>query len=60
MHAGADAITVTLPHERYGPSYEPFLDTTTLDGSPAEPAGLLPRSKLTLEPRSLLLLRVPR
>jgi glycogen operon protein len=60
MHAGADPITVTLPHERYGPSYEPFLDTTTPDGSPADPTGVLPGSKLTLEPRSLVLLRMPR
>ncbi|MEV6240831.1 glycogen debranching protein GlgX [Lentzea sp. NPDC051838] len=60
MHAGADPITVTLPHERYGPSYEPFLDTTTPDGSPNDPGTVAPKSKLTLEPRSLLLLRVPR
>ncbi|HEX7304830.1 MAG TPA: glycogen debranching enzyme GlgX, partial [Lentzea sp.] len=60
MHAGAEAITVTLPHERYGPSYEPFLDTTTADGSPAEPSTLSPRAEVEVRPRSLLLLRVPR
>jgi glycogen operon protein len=60
MHAGAEAISVTLPHERYGPSYEPFLDTTTTDGSPANPGSLAPREKLTVPARSLLLLRIPR
>ena len=60
MHAGAEAISVTLPHERYGPSYEPYLDTTTADGSPANPGSLPPRGTLVVAARSLLLLRIPR
>ena len=60
MHAGADEISVTLPHERYGPSYVPYLDTTTADGSPANPGSFAPREKVTVAARSLLLLRLPR
>lgn len=60
MHAGDTRAHITLPAAQYGPTFEPFLDTTTLDGTPADRTPLAPGAKLTLESRSLLLLRAPR
>ncbi|MBW4716538.1 glycogen debranching protein GlgX [Saccharothrix obliqua] len=59
LHSGATAISVTLPDAEYGERFEPVVDTTTADGSPAVPEALLPGTSVELGPRSLLLLRVP-
>ncbi|GLZ35385.1 glycogen operon protein GlgX homolog [Lentzea sp. NBRC 105346] len=60
MHSGAEPVVVTLPAAQYGSAFEPYLDTTTLDGTPVDPTPLRPGAKLTLESRSLVLLRMPR
>ncbi|MEV0680301.1 glycogen debranching protein GlgX [Actinosynnema sp. NPDC050436] len=59
LHAGADPVTVALPGVEYGERYEPVIDSTTRDGSPARPGALEPGAPLELGARSLLLLRVP-
>jgi glycogen operon protein len=59
LHAGADAIEVVLPPAEYGAHFEPMLDTTTADGSPATPGVLAPGSRITVAGHSLLLLRAP-
>jgi isoamylase len=60
LHAGVDPVRFVLPGSQYGPTFEPVLDTTTADGSPAN-AGTLPAgSAVTLQGRSLMLLRAPR
>ena len=60
LHAGGDPAEFTLPAARYGDDYEPVLDTGSPDGKPVEPEPLEPGAKLTLPPRSLLLLRARR
>jgi len=59
LHAGADSIDITLPPAEYGAHFEPMLDTTTADGSPATPGLLEPGSRITINGHSLLLLRAP-
>ncbi len=59
LHAGADQIEVVLPPSEYGAHFEPMLDTTTADGSPATPGLLQPGSTLTITGHSLMLLRAP-
>ncbi|QFZ22901.1 glycogen debranching protein GlgX [Saccharothrix syringae] len=59
LHAGADPVDVTLPGPEYGGRYEPVLDTTTADGSPAAPVSLAAGTMVTLSGRSLVLFRVP-
>ncbi|WNV90072.1 glycogen debranching protein GlgX [Umezawaea sp. Da 62-37] len=59
LHAGADQIEVVLPPAEYGTHFEPMLDTTTPDGSPATPGLLAPGSSITVSGHSLLLLRAP-
>ncbi|MDX6275930.1 MAG: isoamylase [Nocardioidaceae bacterium] len=60
MHAGADPIEVTLPSEEFGTTFEPTLDTTAPDGEPATVEPLNAGSSLTMQGRSLLLLKAPR
>jgi glycogen operon protein len=60
MHAGADPIEVTLPSEEFGTTFEPTLDTTAPDGEPATVEPLSAGSSLTMQGRSLLLLKAPR
>jgi glycogen operon protein len=60
LHAGSDPAEFTLPAARYGDKFEPVLDTGSTDGKPAEPEPLEPGATLTLQPRSLLLLRARR
>jgi glycogen operon protein len=58
LHAGPDALEVTLPGAEYGGRWEPVLDTTTADGSPAAPWSRAAGTRMTLSARSLLLFRV--
>ncbi|MCW2747599.1 MAG: glgX, partial [Nocardioidaceae bacterium] len=60
MHAGADPTEIVLPGKEFGETFEPSLDTTTPDGSPAHPGPLEAGATLTMQPRCLLLLRAPR
>jgi isoamylase len=60
LHAGDAPVDVTLPGPEYGVTFQPTLDTTTADGAPATPGALAAGSSVTLQPRSLLLLRAPR
>jgi isoamylase len=60
MHAGADPVEVTLPGAEFGTSFEPTLDTTTSDGAPSSDEPLPAGGTVTLEGRSLLLLKAPR
>ncbi|GAB2984024.1 glycogen debranching protein GlgX [Saccharothrix stipae] len=59
VHAGADPVEVTLPGPEYGGRYEPVLDSTAADGTPAIAESLAAGTTVVLEGRSLLLLRVP-
>ena len=60
LHAGAGSIEVTLPGAEFGATFEPTLDTTTADGTPVSDEPLPAGSTVTLQPRSLLLLKAPR
>jgi glycogen operon protein len=60
LHAGGEPIEVTLPGREYGSTFKPMLDTTSADGSPAKTRPLKAGARLTMAPRSLLLLRAPR
>jgi glycogen operon protein len=60
LHAGEDPADFALPGSAYGATFEPTLDTTTSDGSPASPGELAAGSTVKLAARSLLLLRAPR
>jgi glycogen operon protein len=60
LHAGDAPVEVVLPGPEYGVTFQPTLDTTTADGTPATPGALAAGSHITLEARSLLLLRAPR
>ncbi|MGM1063676.1 glycogen debranching protein GlgX [Saccharothrix sp. Mg75] len=59
LHAGAEPLEVTLPGPEYGGRYEPVVDSTTADGSPATPGSFAAGDPVVLGSRSLLLLRVP-
>ncbi|WP_158843339.1 glycogen debranching protein GlgX [Saccharothrix deserti] len=59
LHAGADPIEVTLPAAEYGGRYEPAIDSTTPDGSPAVVESLAAGTTFVMGARSLVLLRVP-
>jgi glycogen operon protein len=60
LHSGAEPIAVTLPGPEYGSVFKPMLDTTSADGSPVKTRPLKAGAGLTMQPRSLLLLRAPR
>jgi isoamylase len=60
MHAGAEPIDVTLPGAEFGVSFRATLDTTTPDGAPVSEERLPAGATLTLQARSLLLLKAPR
>jgi glycogen operon protein len=60
LHADDEPVEVTLPGPVYGETFKPTLDTTTADGSPANPGALAAGSVLEIPGRSLLLLRAPR
>jgi glycogen operon protein len=60
MNAADKSVEFALPGAEYGATFEPTLDTTTADGSPATPGILTAGATVTLEERSLLLLRAPR
>jgi isoamylase len=55
-----EAAEFVLPGAKYGATFEPTLDTTTADGSPATPGRLVAGAVVPLGARSLLLLRAPR
>ena len=59
MHAGAEPIDVVLPGAEFGETFRPSLDTTSPDGAPQDMT-LSAGSTVTLEGRSLLLLKAPR
>ncbi|MDQ2586131.1 glycogen debranching protein GlgX [Saccharothrix yanglingensis] len=59
VHAGDEPLEVTLPGPEYGGRYEPVVDTTTADGSPATPGSFAAGAPLVLGGRALVLLRVP-
>ncbi|HEY3708431.1 MAG TPA: glycogen debranching protein GlgX [Amycolatopsis sp.] len=60
LHAGDEPLEVVLPGREYGETYKPTLDTSTPDGVSAHPPVLEPKARITVEARSLLLLRAPR
>ena len=60
LHAAEHPAQFTLPGQQYGATFEPTLDTTTADGTPAEPGMLPAGATLTMAAWSLLLLRAPR
>ncbi|GAA1026966.1 MULTISPECIES: glycogen debranching protein GlgX [Amycolatopsis] len=60
LHAGAEPAEIVLPGPEYGETFKPTLDTSTADGTPANPGVLEPKARITVEARSLLLLRAPR
>ena len=59
-HVVPEQAAVVLPGREYGETFKPTLDTSTADGSPANPGPMEAKSRLTLQSRSLLLLRAPR
>ncbi|WP_026316158.1 glycogen debranching protein GlgX [Actinokineospora enzanensis] len=60
LHAGADAVELALPGERYGRRYIPVLDSGTPRGIPKDADPLPPGKRIVLPGRTLLLLRAPR
>jgi isoamylase len=60
LHSGESPVDVVLPGPEYGVTFDPKLDTSTRDGSPANPGALKAGSRVTLPGRSLLLLCAPR
>ncbi len=60
LHAGAEPLDVVLPGPEFGKTFEPTLDTTSPDGSPAGTAPLAAGGRVTVQGRSLLLLKAPR
>ncbi|KQP78019.1 glycogen debranching protein [Aeromicrobium sp. Leaf289] len=60
LHAGAEPLEVVLPGQEFGATFEPTLDTTSADGSPASTEAFAAGSRTTLAARSLLLLKAPR
>jgi glycogen operon protein len=49
-----------LPGAEYSETFDPMLDSSTADGSPAAPGSLAAGARVTMPGRSLLLLRAPR
>ncbi|HWC84350.1 MAG TPA: glycogen debranching protein GlgX [Pseudonocardiaceae bacterium] len=60
LHAGDAPTEIVLPGAEFGATFEPTVDTSTADGSPATPGVLRAGSRIALPSRSLLLLRAPR
>jgi isoamylase len=60
LHAGPDPMEVVLPGAEYSETFDPMLDSSTADGSPAAPGSLAAGARVTMPGRSLLLLRAPR
>ena len=60
LHSGDAPIEVVLPGPEFGVTFEPTLDTSTADGTPATPGAFDAGARVTLPARSLLLLRAPR
>ena len=60
LHAGDEPLDVTLPGDEFGRTFKPALDTTADDGEPHDLSALPAGSVVTLQPRSLLLLKAPR
>jgi isoamylase len=60
LHAGPDPMEIVLPGAEYSETFDPMLDSSTADGSPAAPGSLAAGARVTMPGRSLLLLRAPR
>jgi glycogen operon protein len=60
LHAGSDPVEIVLPGAEYSETFDPMLDSSTADGSPAAPGSLPAGARVTMPGRSLLLLRAPR
>ncbi len=60
LHAGAHAVTVTLPGPEYGDRFELLLDTGAPDGIPARPKDRRPGARMVVAARTLLAYRAVR
>ena len=60
LHAGADDLDVVLPGPEFGETFKPTLDTTSHDGEPASRDLLAAGTSISMQGRSLLLLKAPR
>ncbi len=57
FNAGAEPITFTLPEARLGIGWEVVIDTTSPRGDPVDAIGALPRTKVEVAGRAVIVLR---
>jgi isoamylase len=57
FNAGAEPITFTLPEAKLGGDWEVVIDTVDPRGDPADAIGFLPRTKVQVDGRAIVVLR---
>jgi isoamylase len=57
FNAGADPITFTIPEATLGTDWEIVIDTLSARGDPAEAIGFLPKTKVEVASRAIIVLR---
>jgi isoamylase len=57
FNAGAEPITFTIPEARLGTDWEIVIDTVSPRGDPQDAIGLLPRTKVEVASRAIVVLR---
>jgi hypothetical protein len=57
FNAGAEPITFTLPEMRLGIDWEIVIDTTSPRGEPVDAIGFLPKTKVEVAGRAVIMLR---
>jgi isoamylase len=57
FNAGAEPITFTIPEARLGTDWEIVIDTVSPRGDPQDAIGLLPRTKIEVASRAIVVLR---
>jgi isoamylase len=57
FNAGAEPITFTLPEAKLGIGWEVVIDTTSPRGDPVDAIGALPRTKIEVAGRAVIVLR---
>ena len=57
FNAGAEPITFTIPEKRLGMDWEVVVDTTSPRGDPVDAIGFLPKTKVEVAGRAVVVLR---